>query len=237
MQYLRTQSLPKAFLGDHPEASRHIDRSLALIRDEGCKAGLVFNPATPLDCLEYVIDKVDMVLLMSVNPGFGGQSFIPATLDKLRQARKIRGEEMHALMLLAMAASYDPDPQRPERIRLPFDLRTCTIDPERWQAWLEFDPLNLLEKHADALRTLAVAYKRVPDGDLGDSPADYEQDIVIVGIHGIVDPPRAEVPGALDDRFHVAFGHRLADLPVDDEAAAAVEDGAQVVEGPRDVQV
>ena len=57
-------------------------------------------------------------------------------------------------MLLAMAASYDPDPQRPERIRLPFDLRTCTIDPERWQAWLEFDPLNLLEKHADALRTL-----------------------------------------------------------------------------------
>ena len=73
----------------HPEASRHIDRSLALIRDEGCKAGLVFNPATPLDCLEYVIDKVDMVLLMSVNPGFGGQKFIPSALDKLRQARKI----------------------------------------------------------------------------------------------------------------------------------------------------
>lgn len=73
----------------HPEASRHIDRSLALIREEGCKAGLVFNPATPLDCLNYVIDKVDMVLLMSVNPGFGGQKFIPAALDKLREARKI----------------------------------------------------------------------------------------------------------------------------------------------------
>jgi ribulose-phosphate 3-epimerase len=64
-------------------------RSLAMIREEGCKSGLVFNPATPLDCLEYVIDKVDMVLLMSVNPGFGGQKFIPSALDKLRQARKI----------------------------------------------------------------------------------------------------------------------------------------------------
>ena len=73
----------------HPEASRHIDRSLALIRDEGCKAGLVFNPATPLDCLKHVIDKVDMVLLMSVNPGFGGQAFIPSALDKLREARII----------------------------------------------------------------------------------------------------------------------------------------------------
>jgi ribulose-phosphate 3-epimerase len=73
----------------HPEASRHIDRSLALIREQGCKSGLVFNPATPLDCLEYVLDKVDMVLLMSVNPGFGGQKFIPSALDKLRQARKI----------------------------------------------------------------------------------------------------------------------------------------------------
>ena len=73
----------------HPEASRHIDRSLALIREEGCKSGLVFNPATPLDCLEYVIDKVDMVLLMSVNPGFGGQKFIPSALSKLRQVRKI----------------------------------------------------------------------------------------------------------------------------------------------------
>jgi ribulose-phosphate 3-epimerase len=73
----------------HPEASRHPDRSLGLIREEGCKAGLVFNPATPLDWLDYVLDKVDMILLMSVNPGFGGQAFIPATLDKLRQVRKI----------------------------------------------------------------------------------------------------------------------------------------------------
>jgi len=73
----------------HPEASEHIDRSLQLIRESGCKSGLVFNPATPLSYLDYVLDKVDMVLLMSVNPGFGGQSFIPATLDKLRQARKI----------------------------------------------------------------------------------------------------------------------------------------------------
>jgi ribulose-phosphate 3-epimerase len=73
----------------HPEASDHIDRSLQLIRESGCKSGLVFNPATPLSYLDYVLDKVDMVLLMSVNPGFGGQSFIPATLDKLRQARKI----------------------------------------------------------------------------------------------------------------------------------------------------
>ena len=73
----------------HPEASDHIDRSLQLVRDSGCKSGLVFNPATPLSYLEYVIDKVDMVLLMSVNPGFGGQSFIPGTLDKLREARKL----------------------------------------------------------------------------------------------------------------------------------------------------
>jgi len=73
----------------HPEASDHIDRSLQLIRECGCKSGLVFNPATPLSYLDYVLDKVDMVLLMSVNPGFGGQAFIPATLDKLRKARKI----------------------------------------------------------------------------------------------------------------------------------------------------
>lgn len=71
----------------HPEASEHIDRSLQLIRDGGCQAGLVFNPATPLSYLDYVMDKIDMVLLMSVNPGFGGQAFIPATLDKLRDAR------------------------------------------------------------------------------------------------------------------------------------------------------
>lgn len=73
----------------HPEASEHIDRSLQLVRDSGCKSGLVFNPATSLSYLEYVMDKVDMILLMSVNPGFGGQSFIPSTLDKLRQARKL----------------------------------------------------------------------------------------------------------------------------------------------------
>jgi ribulose-phosphate 3-epimerase len=73
----------------HPEASEHIDRTLQLIRDNGCKAGLVFNPATPLDYLNHVLDKVDLVLLMSVNPGFGGQSFIPSSLDKLREARKI----------------------------------------------------------------------------------------------------------------------------------------------------
>jgi ribulose-phosphate 3-epimerase len=73
----------------HPEASRHVDRSLALIRDQGCQAGLVFNPATPLHWLTHVMDKVDIILLMSVNPGYGGQSFIPGTLDKLRQARAL----------------------------------------------------------------------------------------------------------------------------------------------------
>jgi ribulose-phosphate 3-epimerase len=72
----------------HPEASEHIDRTLQLIKGEGCKAGLVFNPATPLSHLDYVMDKIDMILLMSVNPGFGGQKFIPATLDKLREARR-----------------------------------------------------------------------------------------------------------------------------------------------------
>lgn len=83
----------------HPEGSEHIDRSLQLIRDSGCKSGLVFNPATPLSYLEYVLDKVDMVLLMSVNPGFGGQSFIPATLEKLRQARKIIDESGYDIRL------------------------------------------------------------------------------------------------------------------------------------------
>ncbi|HPT51084.1 MAG TPA: ribulose-phosphate 3-epimerase [Accumulibacter sp.] len=71
----------------HPEASEHIDRTLSLIREHGCQAGLVFNPATPLDYMDYVLDKLDVVLLMSVNPGFGGQKFIPSTLDKLRAAR------------------------------------------------------------------------------------------------------------------------------------------------------
>ncbi|WP_280570309.1 ribulose-phosphate 3-epimerase [Chromohalobacter sp. 296-RDG] len=77
-----------SYITFHPEASEHIDRSLQLIRDGGCKAGLVFNPATPLAYLDYVMDKLDMVLLMSVNPGFGGQSFIPGTLDKLREVRQ-----------------------------------------------------------------------------------------------------------------------------------------------------
>ncbi|MGL4714126.1 MAG: ribulose-phosphate 3-epimerase [Shewanella sp.] len=71
----------------HPEASEHVDRTLQLIKECGCKAGLVFNPATPLHYLDHVMDKLDVILLMSVNPGFGGQSFIPATLDKLRQVR------------------------------------------------------------------------------------------------------------------------------------------------------
>ncbi len=83
----------------HPEASDHIDRSLSLIRDGGCKSGLVFNPATPLHYLDYVLDKVDVVLLMSVNPGFGGQKFIPGTLDKLRQARKIIDESGYDIRL------------------------------------------------------------------------------------------------------------------------------------------
>ncbi|MCZ4328340.1 ribulose-phosphate 3-epimerase [Castellaniella denitrificans] len=71
----------------HPEASRHVDRTLALIREHGCRAGLVFNPATPLEWLDHVMDRLDLILLMSVNPGFGGQSFIPHTLAKLAQAR------------------------------------------------------------------------------------------------------------------------------------------------------
>jgi ribulose-phosphate 3-epimerase len=78
-----------SYITFHPEASRHVDRSLGLIKEQGCKAGLVFSPATPLDWLKHVIDKVDMVLLMSVNPGFGGQSFIPSSLAKLREARQI----------------------------------------------------------------------------------------------------------------------------------------------------
>ena len=73
----------------HPEGSEHVDRSLQVVRDNGCKAGLVFNPATPLDYLKYAIDKVDMVLLMSVNPGFGGQSFIPYVLDKAKEVRRM----------------------------------------------------------------------------------------------------------------------------------------------------
>ena len=83
----------------HPEASEHIDRTLGLIRDSGCKAGLVFNPATPLSYLDYVLDKVDLVLIMSVNPGFGGHSFIPATLEMLRRAREIIDRSGRAIRL------------------------------------------------------------------------------------------------------------------------------------------
>lgn len=76
----------------HVEASEHVDRTLQLIKEHGCQAGVVLNPATPLSCLDYILDKVDMILLMSVNPGFGGQSFIPHTLDKLRAVRKLIDE-------------------------------------------------------------------------------------------------------------------------------------------------
>ncbi len=83
----------------HPEGSEHIDRTLQLIKECGCKSGLVFNPATPLDCLKYVMDKVDMILLMSVNPGYGGQKFIPATMDKLREVRKMIDESGYEIRL------------------------------------------------------------------------------------------------------------------------------------------
>src|SRR3569832_2329600 len=85
----------------HPEASEHIDRSLQLIRDHGCKAGLVFNPATPLSLMKHVMDKIDMVLIMSVNPGFGGQSFIPQALKKIEQARRMIDESGRDIMLEA----------------------------------------------------------------------------------------------------------------------------------------
>ncbi|HWK54545.1 MAG TPA: ribulose-phosphate 3-epimerase, partial [Hyphomicrobiales bacterium] len=78
-----------SYISFHPEASHHVDRSLQLIRDLGCKSGLVLNPATSPECLEYVMDKVDLILLMSVNPGFGGQQFIPATLRKLARVREL----------------------------------------------------------------------------------------------------------------------------------------------------
>jgi ribulose-phosphate 3-epimerase len=83
----------------HPEASEHIDRTIGLIHECGCKAGLVFNPATPLDYLDYVLDKLDLVLIMSVNPGFGGQSFIPAALTKLRRARELIDRSGRAIRL------------------------------------------------------------------------------------------------------------------------------------------
>ncbi len=88
-----------SYITFHPEASEHIDRSLQLIRDCGCKAGLVFNPATPLNYLHYVMDRLDMVLLMAVNPGFGGQRFIDRTLDKLREARHLIDTSGYAIRL------------------------------------------------------------------------------------------------------------------------------------------
>ena len=88
-----------SYITFHPEASEHVDRTLQLIRQCGCRAGLVFNPATALDGLEYVLDKLDMILLMSVNPGFGGQSFIPGTLGKLRQARSIIDQNGRSIRL------------------------------------------------------------------------------------------------------------------------------------------
>ena len=88
-----------SYITFHPQGSEHIDRSLQMIRDGGCKSGLVFNPATPLDDLKYVMDKVDMILLMSVNPGFGGQKFIPSTLDKLREARRLIDESGYDIRL------------------------------------------------------------------------------------------------------------------------------------------
>lgn len=88
-----------SYISFHPEATSHVDRSLQLIRDNGCKSGLVFNPGTPLTCLEYLMDKVDVILLMSVNPGFGGQKFIPSTLKKLQAARKLIDESPHSIRL------------------------------------------------------------------------------------------------------------------------------------------
>ncbi len=87
------------YISFHPEASDHIDRSLQLIHDNGCKAGLVFNPATPLSWLDHVLDKVDMVLIMSVNPGFGGQSFIDSALDKLKAARALIDSQVREIRL------------------------------------------------------------------------------------------------------------------------------------------
>merc|ERR1712146_491243 len=88
-----------SYITFHPEASGHIDRTLQLIKSKGCKAGLVFNPATSLDYAKYVLDKVDIILLMSVNPGFGGQSFIPSTIEKLKEARKMIDESGYNIRL------------------------------------------------------------------------------------------------------------------------------------------
>jgi ribulose-phosphate 3-epimerase len=87
------------YISFHPEATAHVDRSLQLIRDQGCKSGLVFNPGTPVDCLEYLMDKIDVILLMSVNPGFGGQKFIPSTLKKLEKVRKLIDDSDYSIRL------------------------------------------------------------------------------------------------------------------------------------------
>lgn len=83
----------------HPEATKHVDRSLALIRQHGCKAGLALNPATPLSCLDYTLNKVDLILVMSVNPGFGGQAFIPSALDKIKDIRRLIDASGHSIRL------------------------------------------------------------------------------------------------------------------------------------------
>jgi ribulose-phosphate 3-epimerase len=88
-----------SYISFHPEATAHVDRTLQLIRDQGCKSGLVFNPGTPVDCLEYLMDKIDVILLMSVNPGFGGQKFIPSTLKKLEKVRKLIDDSDYAIRL------------------------------------------------------------------------------------------------------------------------------------------
>jgi ribulose-phosphate 3-epimerase len=88
-----------SYISFHPEATGHVDRSLQLIREQGCKSGLAFNPGTPIDCLEYLMDKVDVILLMSVNPGFGGQKFIPSTLKKLQQVRKLINDSDYSIRL------------------------------------------------------------------------------------------------------------------------------------------
>ena len=88
-----------SYISFHPEATSHVDRSLQLVRDEGCKSGLAFNPGSPIDCLEYLMDKIDVILLMSVNPGFGGQKFIPSTLKKLEKVRKLIDDSGYPIRL------------------------------------------------------------------------------------------------------------------------------------------
>lgn len=88
-----------SYISFHPEATAHVDRSLQLVRDQGCKSGLVFNPASPINCLEFLMDKLDVILLMSVNPGFGGQKFIASTLNKLRQVRELIDDSAYPIRL------------------------------------------------------------------------------------------------------------------------------------------